>query len=165
MLLEQLGFPVAIEKREGPATTLEFLELEVDSGAMEIRLPASKLEEIDSLLQQWRGRKVASRRELDSLVGKLARASQVVQPGKTFLRRFFELQKGVRRPYHKIRLGGSIQSDIRWWSPFMKGWNGVTIIRRPRETSPGACVDGCIGAVWLWRGGSRDRGLATATVA
>ena len=89
VLLEQLGFPVAIEKREGPVTTLEFLGLEVDSGAMEIRLPARKLEEIDSLLQQWRGRKVASRQELDSLVGKLAHASQVVQPGKTFLRRFF----------------------------------------------------------------------------
>ena len=37
-LLEQLGFPVAVEKREGPATALEFLGFEVDSGAMEVWL-------------------------------------------------------------------------------------------------------------------------------
>ena len=50
----ELGFPVAVEKREGPATSLEFLGFEVDSGAMEVRLPARKLAE----LIQWQGRKV-----------------------------------------------------------------------------------------------------------
>ena len=54
-LLERLGFPVAVEKRESPATALEFLGFEVDSGAMEVRLPARKLAELSSLLRQcWR---------------------------------------------------------------------------------------------------------------
>ena len=47
------------EKREGPATTLEFLDFEVDSRAKEIQLPARKLEELNALLQQWQGKKVA----------------------------------------------------------------------------------------------------------
>ena len=41
-LLEQQGFLVAVEKREGPATALELLGFEVDSRAMEVRLPARK---------------------------------------------------------------------------------------------------------------------------
>ena len=50
-LLELLDFPV---KREGPATTLEFLGFEVDSRAVEIQLQARKLEELNALLLLWR---------------------------------------------------------------------------------------------------------------
>lgn len=88
-----IGFPIAVEKREGPATALEFLGFEVDSQAMTVRLPAKKVKELKDLLRQWQGRKVATRRELDSLVGKLAHASQVVPPGKTFMRRMFEISR------------------------------------------------------------------------
>ena len=41
-LLKQLGFLVAVEKREGPATALELLGFEVDFLAMEVRLPARR---------------------------------------------------------------------------------------------------------------------------
>ena len=42
-ICQELGFPVAEEKDEGPATSLQFLGLEVDTEVMEIRLPQSKL--------------------------------------------------------------------------------------------------------------------------
>ncbi len=71
------------------------------------------MEELANLLTQWKGRRGARRRELDSLVGKLAHASQVVQPGKTFMKRLFELQKGRRKPYHQVRLCQSMQSDLQ----------------------------------------------------
>ncbi len=95
-VLEQLGFPIAAEKKEGPTVALEFLGLEVNTADMVVMLPERKVVELKGLLQQWLDKKAIPRRELESLVGKLAHAAQVVQPGKTFMRRLFELQKGCR---------------------------------------------------------------------
>ena len=41
---EQLGFPVALAKCEGSTTCLSFLGIEVATAAMQLRLPADKLE-------------------------------------------------------------------------------------------------------------------------
>lgn len=48
-----LGFPVAMDKVEGPATTLIFLGLELDSVLKQIRLPKTKLDEILMELTNW----------------------------------------------------------------------------------------------------------------
>ena len=37
-VFQRLGFPIAIEKLEGPTTCLEFLGFELDSQALEVRL-------------------------------------------------------------------------------------------------------------------------------
>ena len=130
-IFERLGFPVAIEKLEGPTTCLEFLGFEADSAAMVIRLPARKLVERRELLRQWQGKKVCTRRELESVVGKLSHAAQVVVPGRTFLRRLFELLRGVRQPHHRIHLSQAARSDFQWWQSFIGAWNGVRLIRQP----------------------------------
>ena len=49
----RLGIPVAMDKLEGPSTTLTFLSLELDSTRQQIRLPQSKLHEIFTELSQW----------------------------------------------------------------------------------------------------------------
>ena len=52
------GAPVEEEKSEGPATTIPFLGIEIDSIAMELRLPKDKLVQLQHVLSQWRGKKV-----------------------------------------------------------------------------------------------------------
>ena len=39
----RLGVPIALEKCEGPTTCLIFLGIEIDTQALELRLPADKL--------------------------------------------------------------------------------------------------------------------------
>jgi len=63
-LCRQLGMPVEPKKDEGPATTISILGLELDSVAMEVRLPQVKLRSLRSLLISWRGRKVCKKRDL-----------------------------------------------------------------------------------------------------
>ena len=63
-IFERLGFPVAIEKLEGPTTCLEFLGFEADSAAMVIRLPARKLVEIRELLKARRSAHAGSWNQL-----------------------------------------------------------------------------------------------------
>ena len=52
------GVPV-----EGSSTTISFLGIELDTMAMEIRLPADKLQRLQKLAREWQGRKAGSKRE------------------------------------------------------------------------------------------------------
>ena len=127
-IFEQLGLPIALDKLEGPAVRLTFLGFKLDSARWEVRLPQTKLTEIQHIVRNWIGRKSCTRRELESLVGKLAHASRVIRPGKTFMRRLYELLAGTRRAHHHICLNAAFRSDLQWWALFMESWNGVTIM-------------------------------------
>ena len=60
------GVPVEEEKLESPATTITFLGIEIDTKAMEIRLPQDKLAQMQQALTLWRGKKAFKRsRELE----------------------------------------------------------------------------------------------------
>ena len=72
-IFRRLELPVAREKLEGPISQcLTFLGVEIDSQSMELRLPERKLTELQQLVRNWQGRKSCTRRDLESLVGKLA---------------------------------------------------------------------------------------------
>ena len=49
-LVHSLGFAVAWDKIDGPTRKLIFLGIEIDSTAMELRLPKAKVAEFDTLL-------------------------------------------------------------------------------------------------------------------
>ena len=87
----RLGLPVATEKDEGPATAISFVGIELDSGAMEIRLPQDKLTRLKSDLAGWRGRKACKKRDLLSLIGVLSHACKAFRAGRSFLRRLIDL--------------------------------------------------------------------------
>lgn len=156
-VFKRLGLPVAVHKLEGPWWCLSFLGFEVDSNAMEVRLPRSKLLELKELLATWQSRRTCRKKELESLVGKLAHACKVVRPGKTFLRRMFEVVSGVHQPHHHVRLNAEFRSDLTWWATFLESWNGVSLLQEfgPRQISHQFVSDasgsfGC-GALWEFR--------------
>ena len=116
----QLGIPIAQEKVEGPLSTITFLGIEVDMVAMQLRLPATKLAELQDLVRAWLQRKSCLKKELQSLAGKLQHACKVVRPGRTFLRRVFELLRGAEKKHH-IRLNREFHSDLMWWNTYLAG--------------------------------------------
>lgn len=77
-LSAQLGLNFQPSKIVSPDTTVEFLGLELDSLAMEVRLPQDKLAFLCDLLAAWRTRTVCTRRELDELTRFLQFTSQVI---------------------------------------------------------------------------------------
>lgn len=134
-VFDKLNVPVAVEKLEGPATILIFLGIELDTQALTLRLPVDKLTELKLLINSWTQKRACTKKDLQSLVGKLQHACKVVRPGRSFLRRMFELLKGVSRKQHFIRLNKSFHSDLRWWQLFLSSWNGVAMIGS-QEWSP-----------------------------
>ena len=51
-LFAELGLPVAPAKLEGPTTNLCFLGIEIDTVALEIRLPQDKLSRLKELVRK-----------------------------------------------------------------------------------------------------------------
>lgn len=82
----QLGLLFQPSKVVGPATTIEFLGLELDSLAMEVRLPRDKLDHLLLQLESWSARVTCTRRELDELTGFMQFTSQVIPLSHAFLR-------------------------------------------------------------------------------
>ena len=50
-----LGVPVAVDKTEGPSTRITFLGIEVDTIAMELRLPQDKFDHLVERIRAWQG--------------------------------------------------------------------------------------------------------------
>ena len=101
---DEAGLPLAPEKNEGPVMAIEFLGLLLDTWALEIRLPQDKLERMQKLLADWRGRKACRKRELLSLIGVLSHACKAVRAGRSFLRRLIDLSTVVKHLDHYVRL-------------------------------------------------------------
>lgn len=110
--LAMLHIPMAAHKREGPATCLVILGIEIDTQAGKLRLPTDKLERLHSLLREWGDKRVCVRKELESLIGLLNHACKVVRSGRSFLRRMIDLLHTVQPSQPMIRLNTGFRSDL-----------------------------------------------------
>lgn len=119
-----LGIPIAPEKTCGPATSMSFAGIELDSILLEARLPLDKIEKCVSLISEFCRRKKVTLKEIQSLVGLLNFACSVIRPGRAFLRRLIDLTVGVRMPNHYIRLNREVKEDLNSWLSFFSNFSG-----------------------------------------
>ena len=75
------------------------------------------------------GKKTCTKKDLQSLAGKLQHACKVVKPGRIFMRSF-ELLGTATKMHHHIRLNLAIRSDLLWWNTFLVTWNGVAMVSK-----------------------------------
>ena len=134
---QELGLPVAEEKNEGPTSSLQFLGLELDTEAMEIRLPHSKLVQLQAMLAAWRERKACKKRDLLLLIGILSHAAKAVRAGRTFVRRLIDLSTLVKHLDHFVRLSLPARADLEWWFQFASSWNGIEMMTVVKREAPG----------------------------
>ena len=159
-LFEYLGIPIAEDKLVGPSSCITYLGLEIDACKMEIRLPSEKLKKLKIDLKQWLKKASCTKRELLSLIGKLAFASKVIKPGRIFVRRLIEASTTVDSLGKIIVLDPETKADIIWWDTFVQEWNGISIIQEAFTSSEtlqfytdasGSKGYGAIfGKKWLW---------------
>ena len=123
-LCSYLGNPIAPEKTCGPATTLCFAGIELDSVSFEARLPLDKIDKCLSLIANFLTRKEVTLKEIQSLTGMLNFAHSVVVPGRAFLRRLIDLPVGVHSPHHYARINKEVKADLRLWQSLLTGFNG-----------------------------------------
>jgi hypothetical protein len=151
----EMGFPLKDDKVVGPTTSLDFLGIILDTSAMELRLPDDKVAQLETLLDQWASRRSCCKRDLLSLIGKLAHACKIVRVGRIFLRRFINYSMKATKPDHWIHLSVDFRADIAWWQAFLRVWNHRSMMHAVDRLSPldlvltmdASGTWGC-GAVW-----------------
>jgi hypothetical protein len=112
-------------------TTFIYIGIEFDTLSMEARLPGPKLAALQSLLRSWRNKRKATRRELQTIGGKLAWASNVIPPGFTYTRGIFSLSARLREAHHHIRIPDEIRADLATWEALTATWNGAALLEYP----------------------------------
>ena len=102
--VKTLRIPMKDEKTCFPTTRITFLGIDLDSIAIETRLPVEKMVKMRELLSYFVGRRKATLKELQSLIGLLDFACSVVVPGRPFLRHIIDLTRDLKKPHHGVRL-------------------------------------------------------------
>ena len=97
-----------------PNTQVEWVGTSFDSTDMTIGITQARKSELLVELNKWRFKKYTTRRELESLVGKLQFVSNCVRPGRLFVSRLLtEFKVMIRGKQYK--LSEQARKDIKWW--------------------------------------------------
>lgn len=99
-----MGVPLADDKTANPTEVLILLGIEFDTINMVMRLPRKKLAELKDRIEFCINRSTISLRELQSLIGVLNFACQVIITGRAFCRRLIDATCNVHKPHQKIRV-------------------------------------------------------------
>ena len=143
-LLQQLKIDTAPDKVVPPTTRIEFLGITVDSQSMTMEIPSDKIADTQQELQGWLYKTRATRKEAESLIGKLQFMGKCVKPGRIFIARLINWMKTLTR-------GGSntipleARKDLAWWGRFLQLYNGVSILWLHNNPEPDSIIatDAC----------------------
>ncbi len=136
---EKSGFAIQHEKCQGPAKRLEFLGIMIDLNDHTLSISEERMNDIKTELIAWQGKKVCTKRQLLSLIGKLAFSAKVIRSGRTFLRRLIDLSKSVKYLHYKIKLNVQARKDMEWWLKCIDTHNGITLF--PQDWSDASVLE------------------------
>jgi hypothetical protein len=125
------GFKIQDSKVIHPTTSIEFLGIIIDANQRQLRISDERLSDLRSELSQTKISKVMTKRQLLSLVGKLAFAAKVVKFGRSFIARLIHTAKQVKYLHYKIKLTHDSLQDIQWWLDCLSTHNGISYIPPP----------------------------------
>ena len=149
---EMLGVKVNDKKVEGPLQSLKILGYWYDTRTFLVGLDAKRRAKWrKQLLKLLNMKGNPTRKQLESIVGKLEFGATVVWPAKAFIRRIRDLMYTVSEQHHHVSMTKQAKLDIRWWLMYIDTLNGVPmqyVNKNPDftiSTDTDACNDG-IGA-------------------
>lgn len=108
VLCKDMGIPISEKKTTKPSQVLVFLGVQLDSVKQLSQLPLDKLQLYSNDLYSVMHTRSISKRDLQSLIGKLSWAAAVV-PARAFLRRLIDLLSTVDKQHHYITLTKSVK--------------------------------------------------------
>ena len=125
-LMRQLGLTISEKKLVPPSTQVMCLGVLIDTVKGTIAIPPEKLEQINEAVSHWLTKDVASRRQLQSILGLLLYVHKCVKPARIFLNRMLELLRASHGS-QKILLTPDFKRDLRWFDKFLCKYNGISI--------------------------------------
>lgn len=168
-LLRSLGFRINWNKVVGPSQGIVFLGIYIDTVANILSLDPTKINELLELLNHYMASTRLSRKQLESLTGKLSWASNVVVWGRTQLCSFYRALSSLKHAAHKVRIS-SLKPDLEWWCSVLAcGQNSrhiwdmrpaLCLLTDSCQTGGGAFCEGN----WLYRNWRLDTRLSASHI-
>ncbi|CAJ0945005.1 unnamed protein product [Ranitomeya imitator] len=124
--MAHFGVPLSPEKTIGPVPVITFLGIEIDSVAMEFRLPKEKIDKLLDLISGCISVGKVTLTQMQLLLGSLNFACRVMPAGRIFSRRLMIATRGVKQRHHRIRITAHLRSDLNTWKLFLSDYNGRT---------------------------------------
>ena len=136
------GLPEAQDKSQPPATSIKWLGITIDSVHGTLSIPQNKLAETLDLIKNRSKRRSISRKQLQSVLGKVMHIAKCICLARLFMSRLLDELRGPYRSF--ININSSMRSDFKWFIEYASTWNGVALFPRlspVREIVVDACLD------------------------
>ena len=129
-LLADLGLAESEKKAEPPTTKITYLGVEFDSVQMTMSVPPDKITEIKAEIGKWVRRTTITKKELQSLLGKLFWVAKVVKYARAFMGRLLMQLRTMadQKDSKKVKLQDETRKDIMWWDKYLVEFNGISMI-------------------------------------
>ena len=134
-LLKNAGAEENETKAIVPTTKMPFVGITANTIDMTLSIPPEKLQEVFETLSDWIGKTTMTRKELESLIGKLSFVAQCVRPGRIFIARLLEALRGLPRK-GRFPVTEELLKDVIWWQRFAPEFHGISLIPENNWTEP-----------------------------
>ena len=97
---------------------------------MQMRVPPEKLSEIKSEIGSFSRKTTITRKNLQSLLGKLFWVSRVVRLARVFMGRLLQQLRSMANigENAKVKLSEDSRKDLKWWARYLEHFNGIQMI-------------------------------------
>ena len=133
-LAEDINIPINHQKTVQPTTLAVLHGVEVDTIAMQARLPWDKLEKSKGMISTLLSQRTATLLQLQKIIGTLNFACKVIPAGRAFLRRLIDLTMGLKAPHHHRNITKEAKLDLKTWLLFLEHFNGITVLQQTSWT-------------------------------
>ena len=127
-LLRELALEISPEKCFEPSTRMVCLGLIFNTELLIISVPEDKIVKLKEELCTWLSRSTFTKRQLQSLLGKLSYVTACVQPGRNFMNRLLNVLRSFTSRKQRLQVTMEMRNDILWWLQFLDLYNGVSVI-------------------------------------
>ena len=120
---EEVGVPMAPEKRVWATQIIEFLGLTLDTLLMIVHIPQDKINDIRSHLAALKSATEVHAKSLKWLAGKVNFITKAFPMGRPFIRHIYDQAAGVPNN-QQVPITEEVLADINMWFQFLKSCKG-----------------------------------------
>jgi len=132
-VLQAHGLLVNEAKTEGPSQEMVFLGLGLNSRDQTLFVPPAKVNDLRSLIGKMGNLTSASRRELQTLIGKFSHVATALHGARPFFRQLIDATRGLPSPNARTPMTNAMHADLRMWQLILTSWNGKSTWLRKEE--------------------------------
>ena len=150
-VISESGAEESEAKVVGPTCKMLFLGVLFDTETLTLSVDEERLVETLMLLDEWMLKSHMTRKEVETVAGKLGFIASVVRPGRLFVSRILEFLRGLPRT-GKYPVPAEFHKDLLWWKTFLPLYNGVSMMPWEDWSGPDEVFssDACLQACGAW---------------